>query len=81
MRMVNSNKDGRVSDFNGNYALSRVVLTTSIFVAIIVECMFYDIWYSWFLSISVLILSWNRFKESAYYYAKEVLTEYLKLKK
>jgi len=81
MRMVNSNKDNRVSDFNGNYALSRVILTTAIFVAIVVECMFYDVWYSWLLSIAVLILSWNRFKESAYYYAKEVLTEYLKLKK
>ena len=81
MRMVNSNKDNRVSDFNGNYALSRVVLTTVIFVAIVVECMFYGVWYSWLLSIAVLILSWNRYKESAYYYAKEVLTEYLKLKK
>jgi hypothetical protein len=81
MRMVSSNNDNRVSDFNGNYALSRVVFTTVIFVAIVVECMLYDVWYSWLLSIAVLILSWNRFKESAYYYAKEVLTEYLKLKK
>ena len=37
MRMANSNKDCRVPDFNGHYALSRVILTTVIFTVVIVE--------------------------------------------
>lgn len=81
MRMVNSNKDNRVSDFNGNYAFSRVVLTTAFLAAIVVELRFYDVWYSWPISMTILFLAWNRFKERGYYYAREVLNEYLKLKK
>ena len=38
-------------------------------------------WYSWPISIGVLLLAWNRFRECGYYYAREVLNEYLKLKK
>lgn len=81
MRMVNANKDCRVPDFNGHYALSRVILTTVIFTVIIVEIKFLIVWYSWPISISVLLIAWNRFRERGYYYAREVLNEYLKMKK
>ena len=40
MRMVNANKDCRVPDFNGHYALSRVILTTVIFTVVIVVIKF-----------------------------------------
>ena len=81
MRMVNANKDCRVPDFNGHYALSRVVLTTVIIAVVIAEIWYYSVWYSWPISIGVLLLAWNRFRECGYYYAREVLNEYLKLKK
>lgn len=81
MRMANSNKDSRVPDFNGHYALSRVILTTVIFTDIIVEIKFACIWYSWPISIAILLLAWNRFRERGYYYAREVLSEYLKNRK
>ena len=81
MRMVNANKDCRVPDFNGHYALSRVILTTVIFTVIIVEIKFACVWYSWPISIAVLLLAWNRFRERGYYYAREVLYEYLKEKR
>lgn len=76
--MVGANTDGRVPDFRGHYALARVVLTTALIAAIVVEIKFYNVWYSWFLSIALLFLSWNRYRERGYYYAREVLNEYLK---
>ena len=81
MRMVNANMECRVPDFNGHYALSRVVLTTIIITVVIIEIKFAYVWYSWPISIVVLFLSWNRFRERGYYYAREVLNEYLKEKK
>ncbi len=80
MRLVNANKDSRVPDFNGHYALSRVIYTTVIIVTIVVEIKFWCVWYSWLVLITLLLLAWNRFKERGYYYAREVLNEYLKLK-
>lgn len=78
MRMVNANKDCRVPDFNGHYALSRVILTTVIIAVVIAEIKYCCIWYSWPISIGVLLLAWDRFRERGYYYAREVLNEYLK---
>ena len=80
MRMVNANMDCRVPDFNGHYALSRVIFTTVIITVVIIEIKFACVWYSWPISIAVLLLAWNRFRERGYYYAREVLNEYLKEK-
>ena len=81
MRMTNPNTESRVPDFNGHYALSRVILTTALIAIIIVEIRFYAIWYSWLISLALLFLAWNRYKLRGYYYAREVLNEYLKTKK
>ena len=81
MRMVNANKDCRVPDFNGHYALSRVILTIVVIAVVIVEIIYACVWYSWLISVAVLLLSWNRYRERGYYYAREVLNEYLKSKK
>lgn len=80
MRMVNANKDCRVPDFNGHYALSREILTTLIISVVIIEIKFACVWYSWPISIAVLLVAWNRFRERGYYYAREVLNEYLKMR-
>lgn len=77
MKQVNCSPNSRISDFNGHYALSRVVLTTTLMVVIIVEIKFYFVCWSWLLSIVVLLLMWNRYKERGYYYVREVLNEYL----
>lgn len=79
MRMVNEKKDCRVPDFNGYYAFSRVIFTTVIIAVFVVELKFRCIWYSWLISIVVLSLAWSRFRERGYYYAREVLNEYLNL--
>lgn len=80
MRIANPNKDSRVPDFNGHYALTRVILTTVLIAIVLVEVRFYYIWYSWPISIGILLLAWNRYRVWGYYYAREVLNEYLKLK-
>ncbi len=81
MRIANPNKDSRVPDFNGHYALTRVILTTVLMAIVLVEVRFYSIWYSWPISIAILLLAWNRYRVWGYYYAREVLNEYLKMKK
>ena len=78
MRMVNANKDSRVPDFNGHYALSRIILVTLFIAIAFVEIEFYDVWYSWLISLALLLLARKRYKERGYYYAREVLNEYLK---
>ncbi len=75
---ANSNMECRVSDFNGHYALARVMLTTLIVAAVIAEVKYYDVWYSWPISLGILLLAWNRYKERGYYYTREVLNEYLR---
>lgn len=78
MRLVSANNDTRVPDFKSHYTLSRVILTTVIIAIILVEIRYYDVWYSWVISLGILFLAWNRYKERGYYYAREVLNEYLK---
>lgn len=80
MRIANPDKNSRVPDFNGHYALSRVVLSTVLVAFVLIELCFYNVWYSWPISIAILLLAWNRYKVRGYYYAREVLNEYLSSK-
>lgn len=79
MRITNGDSGTRVQDFNAQYAFSRVLLTTMLFVTIAVISTHYCDWQSYLLLIA-LAICWNRFKERGYYYAREVLNEYLKQK-
>ena len=77
MRAVNGNQDSSVPDFNAHYALSRTILTTVLISATLVIYTNPSNWHS-YLSIALVLICWNRYKERAYYYAREVLNEYLK---
>lgn len=79
MCFSNSDEKSRVPDFNAHYAFSRVMLTTMLIVTVILLIRFYDCWETYLVFIP-LILSWNRYRERGYYYAREVLNEYLKKK-
>ena len=78
MRKVNGCVDSRVPAFNAQYAWSRTILTTTLISSILFAIRFYCEWIFWLLSVSLILISWNRFKERGYYYAREVLNEYLK---
>jgi hypothetical protein len=80
MRMTNGDDKGRVQYFNAHYAFSRAMLTAMLMITAILLFRFYDKWETYLVLIP-LILSWNRYRERGYYYAKEVLNEYLKKKK
>lgn len=77
MRKVNGCENSRVPAFNAQYAWSRTILTTVLIVDLLSAFSFYDEWLFWVIAITLLIISWNRFKERGYYYAREVLYEYL----
>jgi hypothetical protein len=74
---VSGNQDSRVPDFNAHYALSRTILTTVLISSALIIYANPDNWQS-YLSIVLVLICWNRYKERAYYYAREVLNEYLK---
>lgn len=80
MRFVNSDQNSRVPDFNAHYALSRTILTTVLISSIL---LIYSNPYckQSYLSIVIVVICWNRFRERAYYFAREVLNEYLKQNK
>lgn len=89
MKKVNGCTSSRVPTFNAQYAWSRTLLTTvliadlSYIILFPIYALCYDYRGYWPIAIDVLLpiisfLSWNRFKEMGYYYAKEVLSEYLK---
>lgn len=77
MRTVNGCEDCRVPAFNAQYAWSRTILTTVLIADILCIFRFYNEWLFWIIAMILLIISWNRFKERGYYYAREVLNEYL----
>lgn len=80
MSYSNDDKDTRVPDFNAQYAFSRVILTTSIILSVLWLVHYYDVWWMWLLVIFVVYMSWRRCKERGFYYAREVLTVYLRKK-
>ena len=77
MRTVNGDQDTRVPDFLAHYALSRTILTTVLISSLLIIYANPTNWQS-YLSIVLVLICWNRYRERAYYYAREVLNEYLK---
>lgn len=77
MIYANSAADSRVPDFNAHYAYSRTFLTMVLIMTIMIIVFFPNKWVS-YLMLLLLLLCWNRYRERAYYYAREVLNEYIK---
>ena len=77
MRKVNACEDCRVPTFNAQYAWSRTVLTTVLIAVVLSAFRFYNNGIFWLIAVPLLFISWNRFREKGYYYAREVLNEYL----
>lgn len=77
MRKVNGCEDSRVPAFNAQYAWSRTILTTILIADIQFAFFYYDKCIYWIIATILTLISWNRFKERGYYYAREVLNEYL----
>lgn len=80
--MSYSNSDGRtrVPDFNAQYGFARVMLTLGFVVAAIVIPLYYTLWWVWGVAALSLLLLGHRCKERGYYFAREVLVEYIKCK-
>ncbi len=78
MRKVNGCENCRVPTFNAQYAWSRTMLTTVLITDTLFAFRFYNECLFWLIALILLAISWNRFKEKGYYYAREVLNEYLK---
>jgi hypothetical protein len=78
MRNVTGLKDSRIDDFNALYAFSRSLLTTMLLGAVILLIQNYYDWRYYAVLIPALLVIWLRSKQRGYYYAREVLNEYLK---
>ncbi len=79
MPYSDSDSSSRVPDFNAQYAFSRTLLTTMIMVCLMLIPKHYNELLYWFLLIP-LYISWHRYKERGYYYAREVLKVYYHIK-
>lgn len=80
MSYSNADEKTRVPDFNAQYAFSRVMLTLVIVSAGVIIPKYYELWWVWIIAIAAILLVGRRCKEIGYYYAREVLIEYLKAK-
>ncbi len=79
MRFANQ-KDSRVEDFNSSYAFSRSLLTIVLIGGIFLLIRNYNDWKFYLLIIPTIIIVWLRCKQRGYYYSREVLNVYLKIK-
>lgn len=78
-RRVVGTKDTRIEDFNALYAFSRSLLTTILISTLVLLPQNYDDWRYYATLLSMLFVAWLRCKQRGYYYAREVLNEYLKI--
>lgn len=79
MRFANQ-KDNRVEDFNSAYAFSRSLLTCVLIGGIFLLIRYSNDWKIYLIVISTIIIVWLRCKQRGYYYSREVLNVYLKIK-
>jgi hypothetical protein len=79
LRYGNQNGN-RVEDFNSSYAFSRSLLTSLLIGSIFLLIRYYSKWEAYATVIPIIIIVWLRCKQRAYYYAREVLNEYLRIK-
>jgi hypothetical protein len=79
MRYANG-QNPRVDDFNGMYAFSRVLLTTTLIGTLVLLVQNYNEWQAYVTLLPILFVVWMRCKQRGYYYAREVLNVYLKLR-
>lgn len=68
----------RVDTFNAYYAFSRAILTTVLLGTILLLIANYEDMRYYLVLLPILFFSWLRCKQRAFYYAKEVLTVYLR---
>ncbi len=78
--IANKNKSDRLIDFHLVFVFSRSMLTAIMIGGLaLAPKMFNELWY-YPAFLFALIIFWFRGKQQSYYYAREVLIEYLKLK-
>ena len=78
MRRVAGLRESRIEDFNALYAFSRSLLTTILVGTVVLLAQHYDDWRYYAGLIPTLFIVWLRCKQRGYYYAREVLNEYLR---
>ncbi len=78
MRYTSNN--AKVEDFNASYAFSRSLLTCLLFGSPFLLFSNYNDWKYYAVLIPIVIVVWIRCKQRGYYYAREVLSQFLKYK-
>jgi len=73
-------KDSRIEDFNSMYAFSRSLLTSVLIGGVFLIVRNYCDFKMYLMILPTLLILWLRCKQRGYYYAREVLSVYLKNK-
>lgn len=79
MQYSNSDNSTRVPDFNAQYVFARTLLTTMIILSPLILIQYHFELKAWLILLPCFI-SWSRYRDRAYYYAREVLIEYFNKK-
>lgn len=80
-KMYIKGNDQLINDLNSSYAFSRSMLTVVLIVGIILIIYNYNDLRYYLGVIAIVLIVWLRCKQRAYYYAREVLSNYLHIKK
>ena len=70
----------RLLTLNTNFAFSRVMLTMILIISPFIVILYYPNWLIVMGVVILLVISWLRAKQRAYYYAREVINIYLTVK-
>lgn len=78
LKKANDCLDSRVQVFNAQFVGAQTTLTGVIIMDMMCGFRFYDKWQFWAVAIALLLIAGMMFRWRAFYYAKEVLNEYLR---
>lgn len=79
-RRYSAKKSSRVEEFNSSYAFSRSLLTCGLIAGTVLWINHYSDWHYPAIILPILFVLWLRAKQRNYYYAREVLNAYLRIK-
>lgn len=78
--MRNTMTSERVVEFNSNYAFARNLIISFLISFVIINIKYWFNMWIFILSLSVLVIIWLRAKQRGFYFAREVLNTYIKIK-
>ncbi|WP_448103473.1 hypothetical protein [Pedobacter panaciterrae] len=79
-RYATGEKDSKVEDLSASYVFARSLLTAVVIGMPVLLVQNYEDWRYWIVLIPTLFVLWLRCKQRAYFYVRQVLNNFLKIR-